>query len=122
MFTFPKTPYDAWQLTSDYFKVFPQNEAQLKEVLEKVKTVFWTETKNSKEMWDIYKKASLGNASVNELAKANKIAQELMTTTRFAFLVALPGTVFFLPLMIKFAKEHGVDLVPASVAKEFEIA
>ena len=44
-----------------------------------------------------------------------------MTSTRFAFLIALPGTVFMLPALIQLAQEYDVDLIPESVAKEFDI-
>lgn len=119
--TLPKNPAEFFKATSDYFTAFPKNETDVKALLEKVKAVFEAETKNSKEMWEIYQKAATGDASVNEISRANKMAKELMTSTRFAFLMALPGTVFMLPALIKFAEEYDIDLVPASVAKEFDI-
>lgn len=119
--TLPKNPTEFFKLTSDYFSAFPKNEADVKTLLEKMKAVFQTEAKNSKEMWEIYQKAATGDASVNEISRANKKAQELMTSTRFAFMIAIPGTVLFLPMLIEFAKEYDIDLVPSSVAKEFDI-
>jgi len=117
----PKTPQEFFKVTSSYLTQFPKNETDVKALLEKVKAVFQAESKNSKEMWQIYQKATTGDASVNEIAKANKIAHELMVSTRFAFLLAIPGTVFVLPMLVEFAKEFDVDLIPTSVAEEFAI-
>ena len=82
--TLPKTPQDLFNLTSDYFKLFPKNEKEVKAILEKVKTVLETETANSQDMWKTYQKALTGDASVNEIATANKKAQQLLISTRFA--------------------------------------
>ncbi len=119
--TFPKDPTELFKITSDYFSAFPKDEADIKEFLEKTKSVFQTEAKNTKEMWEIYQKSATGDATANEVSKANKIAQDLITSTRFAFLMMVPGTVMMLPMLVKFAKDYGIDLVPASVTSEFDI-
>lgn len=119
--TFPKNPTEFFKVTSDYFSAFPKNEADVKEFLTKVKAVFEAEAANNKEMWEILQKSATGDASFNEIAKANKLAQDLLASTRFAFMLAIPGTIFFLPLLVQFAKDNGFDIVPASVAKEFDI-
>ena len=105
MFTIPKSPQELFKLTADYFAAFPKTQDDVKEVLEKIKTVFETESKNANEMWAIYAKASKGDASVNEISLANKKAQELLISTRFATILAFPGSVFFLPLLVKYAKD-----------------
>lgn len=119
--TMPTNPFDLFKATTDYFSAFPKTETEVKDFLTKVKSVFDAEQEKTKEMWKIYHKASTGDASINEISRANKMAKELMVSTRFAFLVAIPGTVFLLPALIEFAKEYDVDLIPDSVSKEFDL-
>jgi len=118
MFKFPN-PAELVSATTDYFKSFPKNETEIKETLNKVKKVFEAEAANSKDLWTTYQKMAKGDASVNEINTANKKAQELLKSTQFAFLLALPGSVLLLPAIIKFANEYDIDLVPTSVSREF---
>lgn len=119
------TPQDFYNFltesTKAYFAAIPKNEKEIKDALQKVKAVLDEETKNSKEMWATYSKAAKGDATANEIAVANKIAGQLLVSTRFATLLAVPGAVFVLPALVKFAKEYGINLVPESVAKQFAI-
>lgn len=119
--TFPKTPEEYFKATTSYLSQLPKNEKDVKKALEKVKAVFATETENSKAMWATFAKSARGDATLNEITAANKQAQELMVSARFAMLLATPGAVLMLPSIVEFAKQHNVDLVPASVAREFNI-
>jgi hypothetical protein len=119
MFTNFKTPMDFFTQFTDYAKSFPKTEAEIKDMLVKAKNVFEKEAANSKDVWNTYRKMSTGDASMNEINAANKKTQELLKSTRFAFLLALPGTVFLLPAIIKFAEQYDIDLVPSSVSSEF---
>jgi len=120
MFT-TTAPQDFFKLTSDFFKTVPKTAEDTKELLDKIQAVFKDEYENSQDMWKIYQKAATGDATVNEIAEANKKAAELLKATKFATIMAFPGAVFFLPALVELAKTHGVDLVPASVAKQFDI-
>ena len=119
--TLAKTPQDFIKNTTNYFSKFPKTETEVKQVLEKTQAVFQTELKNSQDMWKTYQKAFSGDASPNDITKANKKAQELAKATSFAMMLAFPGAVFALPAMIEIAKEYDIDMIPASVAKEFNI-
>ena len=121
MFTKMTNPAEFMKATTEYFSTFPKNETELKAVLEKVKAVFHEEAKNSQDMWKTYQKAITGDATANELSLANKKAQDLLISTRFAFMLALPGVIFMLPALVEMAKKHNVDLVPQSVKKEFNL-
>jgi len=112
---------DFTKSVTEYFSMFPKTQEEFKAAFEKSKTVILAETKKSTDMWDTYKKASSGDATANEIAAANKAAAELGVTARFATLMALPGGVFMLPALAKISKEYNLDLIPASVAKEFNI-
>lgn len=116
-----KNPTDIFKITSDFVQSLPKTPEDLKTTFEKIQAIFETEAKNTQEMWKIYNKASQGEASLNEIYKANKMAQELLKSTRFAMLMAIPGSVFLLPIIVEMAKEYDVDLVPASVTEQFEI-
>lgn len=120
MFT-STTPQEFFNLSQDYLKLFPKSEKDVKELAEKAKSVYLTEAKKATEVYQTYQKAAAGGASVNEIADANKKAQDLMVTARFAAFLALPGAIFALPVATKIAKEVGVDFIPASVAKEFSL-
>jgi hypothetical protein len=116
-----KTQQEFFKLTADYFIKFPKTESEFKDIFFKIQSVFQTEMKNTKEMWQIYQKSATGDATANDIAKANKKAQELLKTTSFAFLVSMPGTIFVLPAIIEMAKKYDIDLIPASVSTEFTI-
>lgn len=107
--------------TTDMFKAIPKTQDEAKVVFEKVQAVFKAEGENAQDMWTTYFKAAKGDATPNEIASANSKATELLKTTVFAGMVAMPGTIFILPTLIAKAKEHNVDLVPKSVAKQFNI-
>jgi len=118
---FTTTPQEYFTLTQDYLKLFPKNEHDVRVVADKVKGVYISETKKALEMLKTYNKATSGDATPNEIAAANKQAQELMITARFAAFMAIPGAIFALPAATKVSKELGVDFVPQSVAKEFNL-
>lgn len=121
MFTTIKTPEDFIKQATEYFSVFPKTQDEVKEVLEKSKAVFEAEAKNATDLLATYQKMATGDASMNQIAAANKKAQALAVSARFAAFIAIPGAIFALPAVTKFAKEHSIDFVPASVSKEFSI-
>lgn len=122
MFTsIPTNPQDFFKTAFDYYKMIPKTEDEIKETLNKIKSVFEAETENTKQLFDIMKKASTGDASVNELATAGKTMNEMMVAARFATVMAMPGSVFMLPALVEFAKKYNVEIIPASVKKEFNL-
>lgn len=107
--------------TMDMFKALPKTPEETKAVFEKVQAVFKAEGENAQGMWATYFKAAKGDATPNEIALANARATELLKTTVFAGMVAMPGTIFILPALVAKAKEHNIDLVPKSVSANFNI-
>jgi hypothetical protein len=118
---FKTTPLELFDEVAKVFRNFPKTEEEVKEFFVKLQRIFYAEAKNSIEMWQIYQKSLTGNATPNEINKANKIAQDLAISAGFIGLLALPGSLFFLPVLIKGAKEFGIDLVPATIKEEFKI-
>ena len=121
MFKSVKTPEEYVKMSTEYFSAFPKTVDEVKDVLEKTKNVYETEAENAKSVIATYTKASRGDASINEIAAANKKAQELMIAARFAAIMSMPGAVFALPLLTKISDEYSFDLVPASVKAEFDL-
>jgi len=118
MFT---TPQDYFKTLQDTFAALPKTPDDVKAVLEKTKTVVDTEAANVKEVISIYNRAAKCDASLNEITKANKMAQELFVSARFAAVMSFPGAVFALPVLSKIADEYDVDFIPTSVKKAFNI-
>jgi len=107
--------------TMDVFKAIPKTQDEAKAMFEKVQAVFKAEGENAHDMWTTYFKAAKGDATPNEIASANSKAVEMLKTTAFAGMLAVPGTIFVLPMLVTKAKEYNVDLVPKSVSKQFSI-
>ena len=120
MFT-TTTPQEYFKITQDYLKLFPKDEHDVRVVADKIKGVCITESSKALGMLKTYNKATSGDATPNDIAIANKQAQNLMVTARFAAFLAMPGAIFMLPVAMKMAEEFGVEFVPESVAKEFNL-
>jgi hypothetical protein len=118
MFT---TPQDLFTQATKYMAAIPKTTEEVQAVLTKAKTVAEVEAQNAKEVIATYNKATRGDASINEITQANKKAQELMVAARFATVLAMPGGIFMMPMLIEASKEFDFDFVPASVSKEFGI-
>lgn len=122
MFTdFSKTPTDMFKTITDQYSKLPKTEAEFKEFFTKLQSIFYSESTNSMDIWKTYQKSLSGDATPNEITDANKKTMELMKTAGFATLVAVPGMFFILPSLIEMSNKYGVDLVPQSISKEFEI-
>ncbi len=121
MFTTFKTPQDYFNAMSTAFSSLPKTQKDVNAAFEKLQAVFAAEAGNSTAMWKTFQKAATGNATANEIAAANKQAAELLKATQFATLIAIPGVLFALPAIVEAAKAYGIDLVPASVATQFNI-
>ena len=114
-------PMDFYNYTTKVYNAIPKSSDDLKDVLEKIQDVVKTESTNCKDVLQTYAKASKGEATANEISKANKQAAELVKTAAFASMLVLPGAIFAMPLIIEKAKEYNIDLVPVSVASQFDI-
>ena len=116
-----KEPIDFYNYATGLYKAVPKTAAEGKAVLEKVQAIVKTESDNYQEVAKTYAKIAKGDATANEIAKANKKAAELAKTAAFASFIAIPGALFALPLVAEKAKEYSIDFIPASVAEQFSI-
>ena len=100
----------------------PKTSEEIKSVLEKVKNVVITETKRANKIMDTYRKAATGDASVNEIAIANKNVKDVVCAARFATIMSIPGAIFMIPTLDKIHLDLGIeDFIPESVKKEFNL-
>lgn len=111
---FKTKPEDFFKTAQENFSKLPKTTDELQELAKKAKNVIDVETANAQELISIYTKAYTGDASVNEIAAANKKLKELAVATRFAALMYIPGAA----LMVQ---SLPADFIPASVKKEFGI-
>ena len=119
MFT---TPQDYYKMVTDSFASIPKTQGDAIKLLEKVKTVYLEETRKATEMVKTFRKAAIGDATVNEITEANKKAQDLLITARFAALMTIPGAIFMIPTLSKLELElNSVDFIPDSVKREFNL-
>lgn len=120
---FTKSTYqDMFDQSQKFYNSIPKTEKEIKDFLEKVKNVYTKEAKKTSEVVSTYQKAATGDASPNELSLANKKAQSLMVTARFAALMSIPGAIFMIPALSKLELElDAMDFIPDSVRQEFDL-
>ena len=116
-----KTPQDFYNMATEFYKSVPKTATEVKATMEKLQSVAKTEFDNSREVMKTYTKAAKGDATANEIAKANKKAGELVKAATFASVLSVPGAIFMLPVIVEQAKKLNIDFVPASVAEQFNI-
>ena len=121
MFTIPTTPQEIFESATKFYGSLPASIEDMKAIAEKVQTVLKTETANNQEMVKTYQKAITGKATAKEISDANKQAMEFMKTAAFFGLISIPGALFVLPTILESAREHDLDLIPKSVAEQFNI-
>ena len=114
-------PIDFYNHAAKVYESLPKTQTEIKDTLSKIGSVITTEYANGQSAMQTYTKALTGDASANDIAKANNKAADLIRTAALAFILATPGSIFTLPLIIDKAKEHSINLVPASVSNLFKI-
>ncbi|GIT33221.1 MAG: hypothetical protein Ct9H300mP3_07520 [Gammaproteobacteria bacterium] len=70
------------------------------------------DSESTKEMLKTYYSYSQGNAKEEDLDKANKQLNLLLKELGFGFLTILPFAPITIPLLVKFARKHKIDIVP----------
>jgi len=114
-------PQDYFKAYTDAFAALPKTPEDVKVVLEKTKNVVDMEADKVKKIISVCNKSTTGNASINEMSEAKDAAKDLLVTARFAAVMAVPGSIFVLPVLSKLADEFDFEFVPKSVKKEFAI-
>ena len=116
-----KEPIDFYNHAAKVYESLPKTPTEIKDTVSKISSIMTTEYANGQEVAKTYARALTGDASSNDMAKANNKAADIMRAATLAFILATPGSIFTLPLIIEKAKEHSINLVPASVSNLFKI-
>tara|TARA_Y100000034_G_C6887437_1_gene407636 strand:- start:1242 stop:1469 length:228 start_codon:yes stop_codon:yes gene_type:complete len=63
-------------------------------------------------MLEVYFKYTIGNASSQELKKANLQFRKIIKNVGFTSYLALPFSLFTLPFIIHLGKKYDIDILP----------
>ncbi len=83
-----------------------------------IKNALAQEGKETKEMLEIYYKYSSGEATKEEMDKANEQFQDLVKTLGIGFVAVLPLAPLTIPFLVKIGKRYGIDILPTSFKKD----
>ncbi|MEO0335885.1 MAG: hypothetical protein AAF202_05805 [Pseudomonadota bacterium] len=84
------------------------------ESLEKLKVALAKETRQTKDMLQIYRLQTQGLASDSEIREANKQFRDLLKGMGLGVLIVLPFSPITLPLVVKLGRKLGVEVLPDS--------
>ena len=85
---------------------------ELEGTFKKIKLGLEQESRETKEMIRIYIKYTRGESNQEEMKKANAQFRDFLKTIGLGVLAALPFAVVTIPLMVKWGKKIGIDIIP----------
>ena len=77
-----------------------------------LKEKFTEETESTRTMLKIYSDYVKGEASDEDIEKANKQLNEILKDLSFGLMAVVPFAPITIPMIAKFAKKHNIDLLP----------
>ena len=95
-----------------------KSKEELIENLIILKTALSKETKETKEMLEIYYRFTRGTAKQNEMEKANNQFRDLLKTMGLGVFAVLPLAPITIPFIVKIARKLGVEILPSSFVKK----
>ncbi len=72
------------------------------------------ESAETKEMLKIYTRFSQGQATKQEMQKANEQFRDVLSTMGLGVLVVLPFAPLTIPALVKIGRKLGVEILPSS--------
>jgi len=87
-------------------------DGRIKRIIAFLKEKFTEETESSKEMLIIYSNYLKGEASEEDLDRANHQLNEILKDLSFGLFAVIPFAPVTIPIIAKFAKKHNIDLLP----------
>lgn len=89
--------------------------AELEAGFARLRAMLLTESTQTKEMLEIYGRATRGEASSADIDRANRQFGDLLRLAGLgAFFAVIPGSALLLPLAVSTARKLGIDLLPDS--------
>lgn len=79
-----------------------------------------TQVDHGKEMVDVYQKFLKGDATSEELERANGHFRDYLKLAGLGTLMVLPGAVLTIPIAVKLGKAVGVDILPSAPTDDKE--
>ena len=87
-------------------------DGRVKKIIDFLKEKFTEETESTRTMLKIYSDYVKGEASDEDIEKANKQLNEILKDLSFGLMTVIPFAPITIPMIAKFAKKHYIDLLP----------
>ena len=87
-------------------------DGRVKKIIDFLKEKFTDETESTRTMLKIYSDYVKGEASDEDIEKANKQLNEILKDLSFGLMTVIPFAPITIPMIAKFAKKHNIDLLP----------
>jgi len=87
-------------------------DGRVKKIIAFLKEKLTDETEASREMLKTYSDYLKGEASDEELEKANQQLNEILKDLSLGLMAVIPLAPITIPMIAKFAKKHNIDLLP----------
>ena len=87
-------------------------DGRVKKIIDILKEKFTEETESTRTMLKIYSDYVKGEASDEDIEKANKQLNEILKDLSFGLMAVVPFAPITIPMIAKFAKKHNIDLLP----------
>ena len=87
-------------------------DGRVKKIIAFLKEKLTDETESSRVMLKTYSDYLKGEASDEELEKANQQLNEILKDLSLGLMAVIPLAPITIPIIAKFAKKHNIDLLP----------
>ena len=87
-------------------------DGRAKKIIAFLKEKFTEETESSRAMLKTYSDYIKGEATDEELDKANNQLNEILKELSLGLMAVIPFAPITIPMIAKFAKKHNIDLLP----------
>ena len=87
-------------------------DGRVKKIIDFLKEKFTEETESTRTMLKIYSDYGKGEASDEDIEKANKQLNEILKDLSFGLMAVVPFAPITIPMIAKFAKKHNIDILP----------
>ena len=87
-------------------------DGRVKKIIAFLKEKLTDETESSRAMLKTYSYYLKGEASDEELEKANQQLNEILKYLSLGLMAVIPLAPITIPMIAKFAKKHNIDLLP----------
>ena len=87
-------------------------DGRVQKIIDFLKEKFTEETESTRTMLKIYSDYVKGEASDEDIEKANKQLNEILKDLSFGLMAVIPFAPITIPVIAKFAKKHNIDLLP----------